>query len=575
MRGNWFNKIMLPSLLLCGISSTLMAGPSATAGSCDTSPSTAIRAKSQPPCDFPAGATMDQLNLARFAWNTFVSLAWPAENPTVAPFKRGVPKGSAYGDSSVIVWDTFREKRELFQTRRSKTNTGDAQYVCNGVTTSGAPVKQSDAYYYYWNTPTAWDTNQAPPTTGPNPQVKACPGTPATGGVFNYLDETDEIGLAVLWQKDANPTEDNLIRYEVKLNKSYYEHIQGDQLWCTSTLDNKIGDVSGADGPAKVGKVLLPIGSNKTGDEGTILVKTAWKKLSATEKSSGEYLTKTALYYEGNSGEPCYTYGTFGLIAVHIIRKTESFPHFLFTTFEHKNNTPGQFNYANVGSAALAVNPYGIPYGNPHANFARPKTGSYPIKDNLVSPPYPANKLIKPASAVVKANLEADKVNSATVWKNYQLVGVQYKPVSAPANATTGKYYLSGHPALDVPKTSDIVRGDGFYPSYFDDQDFYLANAVVETNQRFQFFTGNFSVPTVDNVVLYKNGDPSKPRQKTVNMGGCMGCHGVAQTQGTDFSFTLNNQLSAPTSLSAGNLAETCESIAGKYNASTGACTAN
>lgn len=83
---------------------------------------------SQIPCDFPDGVTPDANSLARFAWNTFIAMSWPAKDPFVAPFERGVPDTSAaYGTTTpTIVWNSWREKRELYQIRESS---GTFSYV--------------------------------------------------------------------------------------------------------------------------------------------------------------------------------------------------------------------------------------------------------------------------------------------------------------------------------------------------------------------------------------------------------------------------------------------------------------
>ncbi|HJU26466.1 MAG TPA: hypothetical protein VJ722_07325, partial [Rhodanobacteraceae bacterium] len=81
---------------------------------------------------------------------------------------------------------------------------------------------------------------------------------------------------------------------------------------------------------------------------------------------------------------------------------------------------------------------------------------------------------------------------------------------------------------------------------------FYQANSVVETDYTLQNFSGGQAVngaPSdynrsttppqlgIKNVYLFP---PYVTTAQSFNMGGCMGCHGVAQSiQGTDFSFIL------------------------------------
>ena len=550
-------QIVLTVLLVLSTSTVGMADTPPTA--CDDSPPSAITASPHVPCDFPNPGSLAADDLARFAWNTFIGLSWPAEDPYTSPYVRGVADTSAsYGTTTpTVVWDSWREKRELYQIRDVS---GTYKYVA----------------------PPTWNDGRPPSTTGPNPQIGQCSldsaeahGLPSghvtalqTNKVENYLDETDEIGLAVLWSNNTDlPTEDSLVRYQVKMSHDYYAQVQGNGWWNPSTLNAAIqASPNGF-------SVILPSGSNSSGATGTILIKTGWKQLTSADHPS-DFYTVTALYYLDEDGEPCYTYQQFGLIAIHIIRKTETFPYFFYSTFEHSDNTPGKFLYANTnrgskggegtGYASTLANPFGITYDDPPA--PQPNTTS------AASPAYPALRLIQPSAAVQQANSEAAAVNRGTVWANYRLVGYQYMPVAhctgnnvpvGCADPWGSGYYGQGSPA---------PGGTGRYPRYYADQDFYLANPVVETNQRFQFFEGKSNQTDVANLNLYKNNDPTQPLAGTVNMGGCMGCHGVAQQRGTDFSFTLGAATDEPNRYSAETLAEKCRNIGLALNPENGAC---
>lgn len=96
--------------------------------------------------------------------------------------------------------------------------------------------------------------------------------------------------------------------------------------------------------------------------------------------------------------------------------------------------------------------------------------------------------------------------NPNSIWQYYQLTGVQGNP------------------------TNDSTSFN-----------FYLANYVIESDTTLASFHGN-SIASPDNGqpnTLYKG--------RTVSMGGCQGCHGVAQKAGGDFSFvTLLPYVGAP-----------------------------
>jgi hypothetical protein len=534
------------------------------------------------PCDYTDGRAKDPTSLARFAWNTFIAMNWPAVDPFQAPYNRGVPdvSKSIGGDATAVVWDTWREKRELFLVEEYKKPNAPEKVAYKFVEpptfNDGTPPSPTGPVNPISPTGLTASLNMCPTVTEiPNKFVTAL----QTNKVENYLDETDEIGLAVLWRGDLTmpgntallasevpmPDDRNLVRYQVKFGPTHYTHVRDQNLWDTTTLNNLITkEKSSGNG---IG-VELPSGDNTTKNTGSILVKTAWMKLSSVQQSGGAYYTQTALYYRKINGQVCFEYDEFALIAIHVIRKTDAFPYFFFSTFQHKENYPGKFVYANTNGPAnnpnlvssTLKNPFGITYKDP-AN-PTPATTTKPI----VSDPYHATRLIKELPSVATANAEAAGKLAGTVWANYELVGFQYRPVDKPSG-TPGSYYAEGS-----PPTTTSSSGKGYYPNYYSDQEYYLANPVVETNQRFQFFEGGFGAANVKNIALYPSEvSPVLPGDgmgfpKTVDMGGCMGCHGNAQT--TDFSFTLNNATFTPTGFSTGTIEEVCGEIGLAYNGS-------
>ena len=171
-------------------------------------------------------------------------------------------------------------------------------------------------------------------------------------------------------------------------------------------------------------------------------------------------------------------------------------------------------------------------------------TGAIPIT-RLANNPIPSGTT--KANKAVYAALECSTANPKPVWCNYQLIGTQFKGVSAPAGVDV------------VPAGNALLTQDG--------QAFYLSNLVLETNVGLQNFQGTPPMKTFVlqwaagvNAVTAGNKSTTKPDVYIVdktpstfqrgysnlafgrtahNMGGCMGCHGVAQLQGYSFSFVL------------------------------------
>lgn len=134
-------------------------------------------------------------------------------------------------------------------------------------------------------------------------------------------------------------------------------------------------------------------------------------------------------------------------------------------------------------------------------------------------------------SQIVAANQAAHTAIASVaggggVWGNYKLVDVQWQPFNLGDIDTTG---------------ANTARQAAT---------FYQANSVIETNNTLQQFFGEltltglktaFDSPTTAayNIYLPPSGSVPSNQFTRYDMGGCMGCHGRAETVGDDFSFTL------------------------------------
>ena len=111
--------------------------------------------------------------------------------------------------------------------------------------------------------------------------------------------------------------------------------------------------------------VSLPCGdATMEGDagEGAIEIKAAWRQLTNAEMASGRFYTRKVIYYQGGGGSQSqgsqqYYNAVFGLVGLHIIHKTKSFPTFAFATWEQVDNFDDSTNtntenltFINVGT---------------------------------------------------------------------------------------------------------------------------------------------------------------------------------------------------------------------------------
>jgi hypothetical protein len=443
------------------------------------------------PHDVPSGKSASIQDLAIFAWREFIALNWVAMDPATTGM-RGRPnvsvdflsiKADTNGNFPLLVWHTYRHKNELFPADGKTDPNFD----------SSAPT-----YKYMY-----------PATAGPN----------ATLNFFNNLDETSEIGLCLMF---AHYTTNKIrVAYEAKVNRTEFDYANKNNLTKpdsgyttltnapTKTRDDlaQHGGICGTDPSI----VSLPCGDAAVaGDagEGAIEIKAAWRQLTAQEAVSGRFFTQTVIFYTGPQFLANYNNAVYGLVALHIIHKTISFPAFVFASWEQVDNYD---DTTNQNTEDLQFN-----------NIMPPP----PQLPNIpVTRAHSIHSQIPPVNNAVHAAFTAK--DPTTIWQYYKLIGVQATPVNGPPSPTA--------------PTDDL--------SYY-----YLANIVVETNQTLQNFFGTAPVGLVypfPNV--YLNGVTGSPFQ----MGGCQGCHGArAQSRGGDMSVLIagasfNNNNLTPESIDA------------------------
>jgi hypothetical protein len=425
------------------------------------------------PHDVPAGPSASVQDLAIFAWQEFIALNWVAMDPQTTGL-RGRPDTSAdffsikpdsNGNFPLVVWHTYQHKNEMFPASGQTLSSFDSK----------APV---------------YDYMTQPPAATPN----------ATLNLFNNLDETSQIGLALMFAHYVSSTDNIRIAYEAKANRAVFDYLNANGFtncpgsFCqtlstakSKTMNNlaQYGGICSTDPTI----VSLPCGdATVTGDagEGAIEIKAAWRKLTAEEQAKGRFFTQTVTYYTGGQS-PAYNNAVYGLLSLHIIHKTKSFPAFVFATWEQVDNYD---DATNQNTEDLAF-----------TNLSTPFIPSIPV-----ARAHPIHSQVSPVNDAVRTAFIAK--DPTTIWQYYKLIGVQATPVGGP-------------PAATAPTDSQ---------SYY-----YLANIVVETNQTLQNFFGSVNSEGMTQAFrnVYLNGASGSPFQ----MGGCQGCHGTqAQSLGGDMS---------------------------------------
>jgi hypothetical protein len=518
-----------------------------------------------------------------FAWNSFVALNWPALE--VVPNRyRGVPdlakRFATAANSDLAVWETFKEKREIFNHPQTAGQLTWYSPVDYGTLRKGT-VSLKGTRVLHQNAGASTPPNGLDETV--EVQSQSLEAFYPDGKTVNPLQKAiPPVVTPRVWR--GQPTAQNPIVYEVKLNFDYFNYVVTQGLNVDNSNPNN--PVATA---AMAGNIRLPTrtssqsnsGPNpavlnyRAGDavsafqvinniyrgtqqppvppppaQGSIQVKAAWIKLGGPNARPADFPTwHTALaqnYISDASGNPIPSVPTlFGLVGMHIIQR-------IHTTSSNSildaNSPGGTFIYATWEHDSIFNSPVaGLPnqpkptyfYSNFFAGEAvigKLKKGFYP---ELTQPAYPVVRQYpvldntKKVTAAFHAAIRAQ--NPRSHWLNYHLVGTQFTAVDlrSPVISNPSRF----------PQTPNDPTGIG--------QPVFMANLAIETNLGLQFFKGQPPLISViphfqknrirSNTALAfaRNNANTSFGGNPYNMGGCMGCHGVAQTKGYAFSFVL------------------------------------
>ncbi|MBT2748697.1 MULTISPECIES: hypothetical protein [unclassified Lysobacter] len=498
---------------------------------------------------------------ARFAWRQFIHFNSPAQkngvdvagkSPVVRGsidpgrnfaasgasdfYQSGRTAGSNFG-SNQLVWETFAHRSELFpagSAPRGNLATLDPEYAFQNIKVASADAR------------------------------------------FNNLDENTQIGQnQIFFPKNGNtpsgnPQDDHIILFQARVNPVEYGYIKS---------------IYNAQKPP----TALELPPNGTDQGESVEVKSAWREMTPDLIASGRYHTAEALYYYEENGQTRARVATFGLVGLHILRKMENYPTFVYTTFEQvdslttpENKDTGlyvvnlydQLQYdasvpsgtrpsaiLNSGSNRTLVSlPLAGAIDSAHGydvipgKFTVPRGFSGPIK--VQNPPV-ATSAVYDVNAEVQQAMASTPAFKDSVWRYYRLVGLQVLPTNEDSSVT---------PATPDPLT----------------QDYYLANIVIESSQPgIQLFKGGVKDPDPDKqqfTLLAKRGLPSilgvkklPPNADQLVMGGCMGCHGNAQYPRNEegkgpsiFSFLINRDTMAGQGFSADERNESATKLSAK-----------
>jgi hypothetical protein len=526
-----------------------------------------------------------------FAWNSFIAANWPAVDPARNNEQRGFPdltqSFAGAKPNSILTWETFKEKREVFlyppaippkppqvpQPWNAAPSYGPLASPIPVCSDSAAPsasaivaASTSAPRRFFGQSSEILDSLDETfevKSEALESQAQLCSGVPnpLCGNPGKQADCCRVQHLPVgprVWKGSPTKPNPQPVIYEVKVNYDFFNYVLQNKYY----LDSVTKVVNGQPGAAAKGNIRLPYRTSaaagpgsknpnrKTGYSaqkvalydgtitptsnllpmpiGAVHLKAAWILLQNEDPS--KYHTAEAAYFKTDqNNKRCMAYGTFGLIGLHIIQRVHQGNAakgnppggtFIFATWEHVTNDTAGYTYSNFFSGQPLVGP-------PARNFypapasALPVQRRFPILRNTVA----VNNAVHAAIS---------KVNPNSVWLNYQLVGTQFKAITSPP--------------IPQPGNPNDPTNIG--------QPLFLANLVIETNVGLQNFQGlppataaiaHFAAPPVGRGQITPNKTLRFNRTTNnmsfggngYNMGGCMGCHGVAQSKGFSFSFVL------------------------------------
>jgi hypothetical protein len=224
------------------------------------------------------------------------------------------------------------------------------------------------------------------------------------------------------------------------------------------------------------------------GPMGAIEVKATWRILDAAKGDDVKrfYHHRAVVYVPaGNSstGQAMCIHATVGLVAIHIIHKTQNQQRWVWSTFEHEDLAPTcastggtcgvparRYSFYN-GSCPTSVCVWNQPPAFPADsvfvwNASQPYAGAYEFYDTVSTSPLKVDTFGTQVVRRVPVFPETDSVTASwraavagTVWAHYRLIGSQWANPEAPPQTGAGIPDTLGNSALEtyIPLTSSCT----------------------------------------------------------------------------------------------------------------------
>jgi hypothetical protein len=427
------------------------------------------------PKDFSSSGGEDtvQQNLDVYSWNTFIALNWPAAPTNCAADE----KRSIQDTSGPRVWESWALDTDIFVSPGSKPLPfcdSVKQRLAQLPPEHQAAVEKSGVSRFFRG----------------HKKI-----SPALKAHFPGIDEAVD---GVLTDQNGR-----FVRYDIHVNKTEYDYIIKNNLWSAAGQNKFAGQVS------------FPTGS--------IEVKGAWKVLDPKKDDFSRFYKIQAVVFNDDKNPPSMSPGTnpvtLGLVGLHIIHKTPLQQSFIWSTFEHVDNTTKSFFNPNSKSPVntqlakgqgsnptiyTELGPDGKPLNTPTQVTRVNSTQSLLPSDSLA---INVNCGTSPTKQTTVNDWYRNELLKGSVWQNYQLISTQW------INGSTG-----------------------------DIQPLWLANVTLETYNQGPTPPSDGTGSTIVRLPMPKNYQPFSTQVSS----SCMKCHSLAtlnnnQNTSADFSFMLGS----------------------------------
>lgn len=272
------------------------------------------------PCDSLGTSQTDFNNLA---WQQFIALNWAADPTQPGQPNTNVP-ASTFGapGTAPVAWETFKESSEVFRP--------NGQAPLPWIANQTIPARMQAAVK---------GNRKLMVPKGIKPLMLVSKLTNADSNALRGIAEAGTNGAWLTAQPKMN---NYLTLFEKRLNQDEYNYITQNKLYIADNQNNF----------AMKQGINMPDGSStfsSYGTVGAIEIKAAWIQLDDPTLWP-QFKTSTAMvsYPTANGGITTPRQVTVGLVALHIIRKTQNAQQFVWSTFEHKNNAPSRNEISNL-----------------------------------------------------------------------------------------------------------------------------------------------------------------------------------------------------------------------------------